>query len=367
MQPRLRRARLVTLGALTVNAGTALFLPSVGLAREPDGTRVVLGAVGIVLFCAAQVYVLYALVTPWADRRRPAVAFAVVSVASLPLVGPVGGHWPSWSWLAACLVGVIPVLVPGAVRWVLVGGVVAVAVLVAPDVVWHTVVITAGVGLGLASVNGLQLWFWDLLLQAEQGRAAQSRLAAAQERLRFARDVHDLLGHRLSVIALKAELAERLAPLDAERARTESAEVRVLASTTLAELRDVVRGYRRVDLAEQLDAIRQVLGSSGVRCEPHAPVDVPQDAAPLLAAVLREATTNLLRHSRATRCTIEVTASPEGVRIVIANDGAAGTVRDPDGSGLRGLADRLAEAGGTFASRLVDDTFTVEAVVPSDP
>src|SRR5215212_8106068 len=101
MEPRLRRVRAVTFGALTVNAAAALFLPAVGLAREPDGTRVVLGAIGILLFCAAQAYVLYALVTPWARRRRPAVALAVASAASLPLVGPLGGgHWPSWSWLA---------------------------------------------------------------------------------------------------------------------------------------------------------------------------------------------------------------------------------------------------------------------------
>jgi len=220
MQPRLRRVRLVTLGSLgslAVNAGTALFLPAIGLAREDDAARAVLGAFGIVLFCAAQAYVLYALVTPWAGRRRPAAALSFASVVSLPLVAPLGGgDWPSWSWLAACLVGVIPVLVPGVGRWGLVAGVVGVAVLVAPDVWWQTVVITGGVGLGIAAVNGLQLWFWDLLVQAEQGRAAQFRLAAAQERLRFARDVHDLLGHRLSVIA-KLAVEDRSAAVEKAR------------------------------------------------------------------------------------------------------------------------------------------------------
>ncbi|GIJ46282.1 hypothetical protein Val02_31680 [Virgisporangium aliadipatigenens] len=367
MQPRLRRVRLVTFGVLAVNGTAALLMPAIGLAREPDGARRILGALGIAMFCVAQGYVLHALVTPWARRRRPVLALAVASVASLPLVAPLGGAWPSWSWLAACLVGVIPVLVPRWWGWALVAGVVAVAVPVAPDVWWHTVVITGGFGLGVAAVNGLQVWFWDLLVQAEEGRAAQSRLAAAEERLRLARDVHDHLGHRLSVIALKAELAERLAPLDPQRARTEAGEVRALAADALADLRDVVRGYRRVDLAAQLAAIRQVLESSGVRCEVTGGADVPEQAGPLLAAVLREATTNLLRHSRATRCAIEVRASPTEVRLTVGNDGASDPRPDPLSSGLRGLADRLADAGGRFSYARAGGVFTVEAVVPAAP
>jgi two-component system sensor histidine kinase DesK len=95
---------------------------------------------------------------------------------------------------------------------------------VAVGVAWWTggsvvryALITASIGLSVAAMSGLPAWLWDLLTQAQAGRAAQARLATTQERLRFARDVHDLLGHNLSVIALKAELAARLAPVDAER------------------------------------------------------------------------------------------------------------------------------------------------------
>ena len=124
----------------------------------------------------------------------------------------------------------------------------------------------AGSGLGIAAVNGFQVWFWDLLVEARQGQAARARLAAAEERLRFARDVHDLLGHDLTVIALKAELAARLAPVDPARAGREAAEVQRLAASALHRVREAVHGYRAVDLAEQLAAVAEVLRSCGVRC-----------------------------------------------------------------------------------------------------
>ena len=128
----------------------------------------------------------------------------------------------------------------------------------------------------------------------------------------------------------------------------------------------MVHGYRRVDLAEQLVAIEQILESSGVRCRVTTPAAVPDHTAPLLAAVLREATTNVLRHSRAAWCTVGVTVTASSVRMVVANDGAVAADVDPRSSGLRGLADRLAEAGGTLRSSRAGETFTVEAVIPSD-
>ncbi len=371
MQRRLRRARVVTLVVLTTNGSTALFLPAVGLWREPAPSRVVLGALGILLFSAAQGAVLHALVTPWlstAARRRATAAFAAASLASVPLVGPMGGTWPSWAWLAACIVGVLPVLTGRRTAAVASLATVAVALLIHRDDLLDALVISAGVGSGIAAINGLQVWFWDLLLQAEQGRAAQARLAAVEERLRFARDVHDLLGHNLSVIALKAELAERLAPVDGVRAGTEAAEVRRLAASTLTELREVVHGYRQVDLREHLAAIREILQSSGVRCTVTVPDgDLPAAAAAPLAAVLREATTNLLRHSTAAWCTIEIAEADGRVRMTVVNDGAGVNRPDERSYGLRGLAERLAVSGGVLRTGVADGRFTVEAVVPSTP
>jgi two-component system sensor histidine kinase DesK len=208
------------------------------------------------------------------------------------------------------------------------------------------------------------VWFWDLLVQVDRGRAAQARLAATEERLRFARDVHDLLGHNLTVIALKAELASRLT--DAGQARHEAAQVQRLAAAALAELREVVHGYRAVDLREQLAAIEQTLVSSGVRCVVTAPAgELPPAVAVPLAAVLREAGTNLLRHSRAAWCTIDVARDGDEVRMTVVNDGALGGDADRHSTGLLGLAERLAESGGTLRTESHDGVFTLTAVVPA--
>jgi two-component system, NarL family, sensor histidine kinase DesK len=368
MQPRLRRVRVVTLVALAVNACGASWLPAIGLWREPDGVRVALGVLGIVLFAAAQAVVLHALVTPWLSeraRQRAIGAFAVAALASLPLVGPMGGGWPSWSWMAASIVGLLPVLTGRLRAAVLVVVTVALAALITPGSPIDSLIITIGFGSMIAAINAVHVWLWDLLLQAEQGRAAQARLSAAEERLRFAGDVHDLLGHHLSVIALKAELAERLATVDGPRAAGEAADVRRIAASALSELREVVHGYRKVDLAEQLTAIRDILSSSGVTCTVRAP-DGEIAGAEMLATVLREATTNVLRHSRAARCVVEVVAFDGGVRMTITNDGVRDERSpDPHSHGLRGLADRLAARGGTLHTRSAGGEFTVEVVVPS--
>jgi len=389
MRRQMRRVRIVTLVVLATNASMGLVMPAIGLWREPGMVRIVLGVIGIVLFSAAQGFVLHALVTPWlspAARRRSTLGFAAAAVASLPLVGPMGGTWPSWAWLAACIIGVLPVITGKWTALALSLVTAAAAVLTTPDSLSDALIISIGVGSGIAWINGLQVWFWDLLVQAEQGRAAQAQLAAGEERLRFARDVHDLLGHNLSIIALKAELAERLVEVDQKRAKQEAAAVRVLAAAALAELREVVHGYRRVDLQAQLGAIEQVLRSSGVRCTVTAPAtDLPEPVAALLAAVLREASTNLLRHSTAAWCTIDIAVRPGeqaesdasdvgGSRpagtettMTMVNDGAGRAKPDDHSEGLRGLAERLSESGGTLRTRVADGRFTVEAVVRSSP
>lgn len=368
---RLRRARVVTLAALATNAWSTLVMPGIGLAREPSARWIVLGALGILAFAAAQTGALYAVVTPWlpeAATRRLLAAFAAAAALSVALVGPVAAdRWATWAWLGASIVGTAPVLVR---RWTAALVTVATLAVAAGVAAWtggsirDYVLITGLVGLGAAAIIWLQVWFWDLLVQVQQGRAAQVRLAATEERLRFARDVHDLLGHNLSVIALKAELAARLAPVDPERAGQEAAEVRRLAASALTEMREVVHGYRDVNLRDQLATVEQVLRSSGVRCTVTAPVeDLPAEVATQLAPVLREASTNVLRHSRAAWCTIEITQDGNEVRMAVTNDGAAGRGPDRHSFGLRGLADRLAEAGGALRTSNEHGVFTLAATV----
>jgi hypothetical protein len=238
--PRMGRARVAVLASLATPVLVTLVLPGIGVFAEPRPVWRMLGSVGIVAVVATQAGALLAAATPGLaarTRRRLVVAFAVAAVASIPLVAPVGSAgpegWRTWGWVGAAIVGSAPLLARPAVGT-------AVAVLVtavsAGVAVWAGgspfayVVITAGIGVSLLAVHSLPVSLWNLVLDARAGRDAQARLAAAEERLRFARDVHDLLGHHLSVIALKAELAERLAAADPERAGREAGEVRALAA-----------------------------------------------------------------------------------------------------------------------------------------
>jgi two-component system sensor histidine kinase DesK len=373
-EQRLQRVRFVTLVSLTITAWTSLIMPGVGLFRETRELWIWLGGLGILLFAVGQSGVLYAAVTPWLTdrmRHRLFVAFGGTVVASIGLAGPLAaGRWETWAWFGASIVGTAPLLFR---RWRLAAAVAATLAVAVGVALWtggsvrDVLIIAGGIGLGVAAFNGLQVWFWDLLVQAEQGRAALARLAAAEERLRFARDVHDLLGHNLSVIALKAELAARLAPVDAERAGREAADVQQLAASALGEMREVVHGYRTISLREQIAAVQEILRSSGVRCTTTEPDDdPPPELAAQLVPVLREASTNVLRHSRASWCTIDVAWEPSEqgeVRMTVANDGVTSAGPDRHSSGLRGLADRLAEAGGVLRTRSESGVFTLEAAV----
>lgn len=369
--PRMRRARLFTTGGVVGGVAVSLVLAALGVGYEHDPLWVVLGSLGLLLFVAALAGALYRSVTPWLSAstgRRLLLAFFGAAALSVPLVGPVGAdRWQTWAFLGAAVVGSAPLLLPVRPAVAVMAG----TTIVSAGTGWlfggspgSAAAITAALGLSVAAWNGLHLWFWTFLVQAQEGRDALSRLAATEERLRFARDVHDLLGHNLSVIALKAELASRLAPVDAARASKEADEVRALAASALAEMREVVHGYRRVDLREQVLAVAQVLRSSGVRCTVTQPSDeLPAALASQLVPVLREASANVMRHSKAEWCTIEVTHSGPGATLTVVNNGAAGTGPDRHSGGLRGLADRLGDAGGTLQTWEKDGMFTLEARV----
>ena len=373
---RLGRARAAVLGSLAVSVASTVTWPGIAVLRfEARPLWQVLGTVGILAVAGAQAAALYVAATPAhaeRTRRRYAVAFLVATLASVPLVAPVATKgeegWDTWAWLGAAVVGSVPLLM---------GSVPAVVISVLATVLSAGIgaatggsavtfaLITAGIGVSLLAIHGLPVVLWHLVLEARDGREARARLAITEERLRFARDVHDLLGHHLSVIALKAELAQRLAPIDAERAGHEAGEVRELAASALAEMREVVHGYRAVDLGAQLDAVARVLGSSGVRCTVTGDAGpLPETVATGLAATVREAGTNVLRHSRARWCTIELVRSADEVRLTVANDGAGDARPDAHSSGLQGLSDRLARSGGRLRTAVADGVFTLDAVLP---
>jgi len=188
-----------------------------------------------------------------------------------------------------------------------------------------------------------------------QARAEVARLGAEAERVRIARDLHDLLGHSLTTITVKAGLAHRIGPADPERAFAEIAAVESLARRSLQDVRAAVAGYREVTLTGELAAGRELLRSAGIAAELPSAVDVVDPAhQELLGWVVREGLTNVVRHSKATVCAVRL--SPSGVEIV--DDGAStspahgnldGAYRHPAaGQGLAGLRERVAAAGGTL-------------------
>ncbi|MGI5163658.1 sensor histidine kinase [Spirillospora sp. CA-253888] len=363
---RVRRARSATLAAQGVTVATALAMPAIGLLVEPRPGWIAAGAAGTLLFAAALAAALYGAVTPWqgeAARRRSLAALAAATALSVPLVAPAGAdEWETWAWIGGTAAGAAPLLLPRAAA----AAAVACAAAATAGIGWWAgdpglyLLLAASLAVTIAAMSGMPVWMWGLLADAQAGRAAQARLAAAEERLRFARDVHDLLGHDLSVIALKAELAERLAPVDAGAAAREAAEVRRLAAGALDGVRGAVHGYRQIDVADQVAAVARVLVASGVRCTVRgSAAGAPEE----FAAVLREASTNVLRHSRARWCTIEIDREGGEVRMRVANDGVREAAPDRRSSGLRGLADRLAERGGTLRTWREDGVFTLEAAM----
>jgi len=170
-----------------------------------------------------------------------------------------------------------------------------------------------------------------------------ARLAISEERLRFARDLHDLLGHSLSLITLKSELAGQLIPEDPAQAQQEVRDIEAAARTALQEVREAVAGYRQTTLASELQRARELLAAAGILCiiENNAGV-LPAASEALLAWVVREGVTNVMRHSRAKQCVISFTRQPDAICMAITDNGRGnGQSAGKPGNGLRGIAERV--------------------------
>ncbi|MFG3496237.1 sensor histidine kinase [Streptomyces sp. NPDC047928] len=273
-------------------------------------------------------------------------------------------------------------------------------------------------GLVFSFTSGFSGWLLRAVWQLDAARELQGRLAVAEERLRFGRDLHDVLGRNLSVIALKSELAVQLGRRGSvDGAVDQMAEVQRIAQESQREVRDVVRGYREADLPTELEGARGVLTAAGITCTmrdggaagtagtaPGAAVSRPAagtagsgpaagtagsgpaaDTAVLparvqsaLGWVVREATTNVLRHGDARNCTVSVRVADGHAVLEVVNDGAApdtgggtaagsgeGRGATGGGSGLAGLRERLAALDGTLeAGPLSGGRFRVTARIP---
>ena len=226
---------------------------------------------------------------------------------------------------------------------------------------------------GVASLTGrASAWTLRIMWELDRSRATHARLSVAEERLRFARDLHDVLGRNLSLIAVTSELAAQLARRGDEQAAEHMLEVRRVAHDSLREMRAVVSGYRTADLDTELAGAQAVLRSAGASCRIIGDAaGLAPDVQSALGWVVREGTTNIIRHSDATACTIElhVLDSPGTIRTVtlrMDNDRVRTVGAATGGTGLLGLGERLADLGGTVTTRYPrSGRFRLEATLPA--
>ncbi|MFD8386589.1 sensor histidine kinase [Streptomyces sp. NPDC059679] len=194
---------------------------------------------------------------------------------------------------------------------------------------------------------------YDMVDRLRKAREELARAAVERERLRFSRDLHDLLGHSMSVIVVKAEAVRRLAPRDLDAALAHAADIEVVGRQALAEIREAVTGYRQTSLPTELDRSRSVLMASGIEPVVRQSVPpLPPQTEALLGWAVREGVTNVVRHSRATRCEISLQGTGGIVRLEINDDGRgpAAAGQSVAGNGLMGLAERLAAARGSLTT-----------------
>ncbi|HEY7483583.1 MAG TPA: histidine kinase [Streptosporangiaceae bacterium] len=308
----------------------------------------------------------------WSWRVR-ALSLSAQAVATYLPFFWIGNVWGSQAFFLA---GSMLLLVRGVSRWVLSSAVTLTVVLDAIaqqqsilDVIYAAVITM----LTAVSVYGMSL-LYRLVLEVHDARGELAQSAVTRERMRVARDLHDLLGYSLSAITLKSELAYRLLPTQPGRALEEMSAILGIARQALADVRLVAQGYRDMSLAAEAESARAVLSAADMEVS----VEVPDDElAPaldtVLATVLREAVTNILRHSKAEHCEIHafydrgVAAST--VRLEVVNDGVTRSETQAlayGGSGLRNLLARLQPVGGELTARVRDDgRFHLVAEIPT--
>ena len=230
------------------------------------------------------------------------------------------------------------------------------------ETVLEAILIVPVVVLFGGSTMGLR-YLLDTLSELRAARAEIAQHAAGQERYRIARDLHDLLGHSLSLITLKGELATRLLP-EGVRGTAEVRDIVTLSRDAMRQVREAVSGYRQPTLATELTAARVALKAAGIDVEVKQNVGaLDRETEAVLGWVVREATTNVVRHSGAKHCRIALTRTEGGIQIEVVNDGWR-VPQMPAGNGLRGLDERIALLGGTLeASALPESGFRLRATI----
>ena len=231
---------------------------------------------------------------------------------------------------------------------------------------WVPAVLTISLPLTITS----SLWWWDVLVTLDRARLAEGRLAATQERLRVATDVHDLQGHHLQVIALHLELVDRLLPGDPAAAKEQVRVARASVNDATQGTRELAAAIRALPVSDEIENARDLLLAAGlevaVNIEPEARTEAPA----CLGPVVRETTTNVLRHGGGKSVNLMLARRADGWRYEMRNDmlPQAANARVPErvGTGLSGIQRRVAEAGGTVEVVQGDGEFAVVVAVPAE-
>ena len=269
-----------------------------------------------------------------------------------------------WGGMAGLLAGSFLILIRRPAAWVLFCAVSASMAVVAISThetgAWIAYFVVSTYLLGLI-VYGLSRLV-QLVGQLHEARSDLARMAVAQERLRFARDLHDLLGYSLSSITLKSELTYRLVHIQPEQARRELASILDVARQALADVRVVASGYRDLHLDEEAEAVQSVLQAAGVDTQVEISCgELPSALDTVLATTLREGVTNILRHSKVQHCEISCIVNHGHVLLVLVNDGVdePGPIDsgsdEHSGTGLDNLSQRLRAVGGTLTAGVGQD------------
>jgi signal transduction histidine kinase len=286
------------------------------------------------------------VVRHWPLRARSLTLSAQAAATYLPLL------WIGPPWTVACgfLSGAVLLALRSRVRWLLFAAVAASAI---------PILGMAGIAPGTLAIGVLgsvASTAQALVFDARATRQSLVRVAIAQERLRVAQDLHDLLGYRLSAITLKTELAYRLLPDSPDRARELLAEVLNAARQALVDMYGAATGSRSITLVAEAESALATLSAADIDgrvdifCGP-----LPRHVETVLAIALRESITNVLRHSKAQECQVEVVEETGWVRLHVANDGMDPVYESqpgPAGNGLRNLQSRLEGVGGRFSAGL---------------
>jgi two-component system sensor histidine kinase DesK len=366
-----RLARAITIAVLVLFAAQFLVNVTVPVAKPRPGALVDLAAVLV----AAVVVVLQLRHSTTTDNHRPGgwpltlTLLAVLCLAFYPTAG--ASSLNMLAFLAAS--GLL--LIRHWSRWLLLGTVVPALPVLAladpapePRTLLETITWATYAAATLAATSLLIFGLARLTETAAQLHQIQEQIAAAarvRERLRLARDAHDKLGLGLSTIALKTDLVAALAGQDRARSRREAIQALHLARLVATDV-DAVSGDRvTFTVATEVATARQSLAAADVRADFDVDPGLPDLDA--VAAVLREAVTNILRHSRATRCRIRLTRTGETITLAVTNNGVTPAAGGEPGHGLTNMSERLSAVRGSLNTRIDGEEFVLTAVVPSAP